>query len=155
MTFLDSGGAGVFKSDALGRVRVPRERREQLLREFATSGILVRRFAQFAGVNPVTFYSWMKKDRAHGPGPPVRNDKRRVSFMEAVFDCSPTVRAGAEAPLVVLLVPAYQETRPRLSGVKAGAELTPTEWLRLRSRGPCWEEAACLGANGLWLRGSA
>jgi len=38
MTFLDSAGDGVFKSDTLGRVRVPRERREQLLGEFATSG---------------------------------------------------------------------------------------------------------------------
>ena len=103
MTFLDSGGDGVFKSDTLGRVRVPRERREQLLREFATSGISVRRFAQLAGVNPVTFYSWVQKDRAHGRGAPVRNDKSRVLFMEAVFDCSPTVRAGAEAPLVVHL----------------------------------------------------
>ena len=103
MTFLDSAGDGVLKSDTLGRVRVPRERREQLLRQFATSGISVRRFAQLAGVNPVTFYSWVQKDRAHGRGTPVRTEKSRGSFMEAVFDCSPTVGAGAEAPLVVHL----------------------------------------------------
>ena len=63
MTFLDSGGDGVLKVDTAGRVRVPRERREQLLREFATSGISARRFAQLAGVNPVTFYSWVQKQR--------------------------------------------------------------------------------------------
>ena len=57
MTFLDSAGGVVLKSDTVGRVRVPRERREQLLREFANSGILARRFDQLAGVNPVTFYS--------------------------------------------------------------------------------------------------
>jgi hypothetical protein len=51
MTFLDSAG------DAAVRVRVSRERRAQLLGEFATTGISARRFAQLAGVNPVTFYS--------------------------------------------------------------------------------------------------
>jgi hypothetical protein len=70
MTFLDSGGDGVLKVDTTGRVRVPRERLEQLLREFATSGILARRFAQLAGVNPVTFYSWVQEQRASGAGAP-------------------------------------------------------------------------------------
>jgi hypothetical protein len=55
MTFLDSESDGFLKVDTSGRVRVSRKRREQLLREFATSGISARRFAQLAGVNPVTF----------------------------------------------------------------------------------------------------
>ena len=50
--------------DAVGRVRVLRERREQLLREFATSGIS----AELAGANPVTFYSWVQKKRASETG---------------------------------------------------------------------------------------
>jgi transposase-like protein len=103
MTFLDSGGDGVLKVDTAGRVRVPRERREQLLREFATSGISARRFAQLAGVNPVTFYSWVQKQRASGTGAPVRSAGRPVSFMEAVFTCAPAVSSGSEAPLVVHL----------------------------------------------------
>jgi hypothetical protein len=57
MTFLDSAGDGLLKTDTVGRVRVPRERREQLLREFANRGTSARRFAQLPGVNPVTFYS--------------------------------------------------------------------------------------------------
>ena len=73
MTFLDSAGNGVLKMDTAERVRVSRERREQLLREFATSGISARRFAQLAGVNPVTFYSWVQKQRALGSETPVRS----------------------------------------------------------------------------------
>jgi hypothetical protein len=61
MTFLDSAGDGVLKVDTAGRVRVSRERRAQLLREFGTSGVSARRFAQLAGINPVTFYFWDQK----------------------------------------------------------------------------------------------
>ena len=103
MTFLDSAGDGVLKMDTAGRVRVSRERREQLLREFATSSISARRFAQLAGVNPVTFYSWVQKQRASGTGAPVRSAGSPVSFMEAVFASAPAVSSGSDAPLVVHL----------------------------------------------------
>jgi hypothetical protein len=103
MTFLDSVGDGILKVDTAGRVRVPRELREQLLREFATSGISARRFAQLAGVNPVTFHSWVQKQRASGTGAPVRSAGSPLSFMEAVFTSAPLVSSGSEAPLVVHL----------------------------------------------------
>lgn len=103
MTLLDSTGDGVLKMDTAGRVRVSRERREQLLREFATSGISARRFAQLAGVNPVTFYSWLQKQRVLGSGTPVRSGGSPVSFMEAVLGCPPAVQSFSDAPLVVHL----------------------------------------------------
>lgn len=103
MTFLESTGDGVLKMDTAGRVRVSRERREQLLREFATSGISARRFAQLAGVNPVTFYSWLQKQRVLGSGTPVRSGGSPVSFMEAVLGCPPAVQSFSDAPLVVHL----------------------------------------------------
>lgn len=103
MTFLDSAGDGVLKMDTAGRVRVSRDRREQLLREFATSSISARRFAQLAGVNPVTFYSWVQKQRASGAEASVRSAESQVSFIEAVFACAPAVSSGSEAPLVVHL----------------------------------------------------
>ena len=103
MTFLDSAGDGVLKVDTAGRVRVSRERREQLLGEFATSGISARRFAQLAGVNPGTFYSWLQKQRALGTETPVRSAGSPVSFMEAVLGCPPAVPSCSEAPLVVHL----------------------------------------------------
>jgi transposase-like protein len=89
--------------DTAGRGRVSRERREQLLREFATSTISARRFAQLAGVNPVTFYSWVQKQRALGSETPVRSAVNPVSFMEAVLGCPPAVQSCSEAPLVVHL----------------------------------------------------
>ena len=103
MTFLDSAGDGVLKMDTAGRVRVSRERREQLLREFATSGISARRFAQLAGVNSVTFYSWVQKQRALGSETRVRSVGSPVSFMEAVLGCPPAVQSCSDAPLVVHL----------------------------------------------------
>ena len=121
MTFLDSAGDGLLKSDTVGRVRVPRERREQLLREFANSGISARRFAQLAGVNPVTFYSWVQKDRARKPS--VVNDGRPASFMEAVLDCSPKMGAGAEAPLVVYLCGGARAEVGSIQGVPMLAQL--------------------------------
>ena len=99
MTFLDSAGDGVLKMDTAGRVRVSRERREQLLRKFATSGISARRFAHLAGVNPVTFYSWVRKQRAIGSETPVRSVGSPVSFMEAVLGCPPAVQSFLDAPL--------------------------------------------------------
>jgi len=78
-------------------VRVPRERREQLLREFANSGISAVRFAQLAGFNPVAFYSWVQKERARKPS--VLDGGGPVSLLEAVLDCSPKMGAGAEAPV--------------------------------------------------------
>jgi transposase-like protein len=103
MTFLDSAGDGVLKMDRAGLVRVSRERRERLLGEFATSGISARRFAQLAGVNPVTFYSWLQKQRALGTETPVRSAGNPVSFMEAVLGCPTAVQSCSEAPLVVHL----------------------------------------------------
>jgi hypothetical protein len=72
MTFPDSAGGRVLKVDTAWRVLVSRERREELLREVATSDVSARRFAQLAGVTPVTFYFWLQKKRALGSETPVR-----------------------------------------------------------------------------------
>ena len=121
MTFLDSAGDGLLRTDTVGRVRVPRERREQLLREFANSGISARRFAQLAGVNPVTFYSWVQKERARKPS--VVDGGVPVSFMEAVLDCSPKMGTAAEAPLVVYLCGGARAEVGSIQGVPMLAQL--------------------------------
>ena len=46
-----------MKTDALGRVRTPRARREALLAEFARSGISGQKFATLVGINYQTFAS--------------------------------------------------------------------------------------------------
>ena len=103
MTFPDSADDGILKMDTAGRVRVSHERRDQLLREFGTIGISARRFARLAGVNPVTFYSWVQKQRALGSETTVRNAGSPVSFMEAVLGCPPAVQSCSDAPLMLHL----------------------------------------------------
>ena len=58
----------------------------------------------------------------------------KVAALLSVLETCKRLKLNArEYLLEVLPVLAYQETRPGLSGVKSAAELTPTEWLRLRT----------------------
>jgi DNA-binding transcriptional regulator YiaG len=50
-----------LRTDA--RVRVPAERRNELLDEFERSGISAMRFAKMAGINYATFANWRQKRR--------------------------------------------------------------------------------------------
>jgi transposase-like protein len=56
----------VLRQDRRGRVRVPRERREALLAEFATSGLSGAEFARLAGVKYATFANWVQQRRKAG-----------------------------------------------------------------------------------------
>jgi len=62
----------ILKTDTLGRVRTPRERREALLEEFAKSGMSGTKFAEYIGVKYQTFASWRQQRRHRdAPAPPV------------------------------------------------------------------------------------
>jgi hypothetical protein len=55
-------GKPVFlKTDTLGRVRMPVEKREALLERFEKSGMSGACFAKWAGINYQTFASWRQK----------------------------------------------------------------------------------------------
>ena len=54
------GGSKILKTDALGRVRTPAARRQQLLDEFEKSGASGAKFAELVGVKYQTFASWMQ-----------------------------------------------------------------------------------------------
>jgi hypothetical protein len=60
------GSSEVFKQDVLGRVRVPRQRREALLDEFDKSGASGAKFARLAGIKYPTFANWVQKRRKDG-----------------------------------------------------------------------------------------
>jgi hypothetical protein len=49
----------LLKSDVLGRVRTPVDRREALLDEFERSGLTGQKFAALVGVKYQTFASWI------------------------------------------------------------------------------------------------
>ena len=53
----------ILKTDGLGRVRTPEERREQLLDEFERSGLSGQKFAALAGIKYSTFATWAQKRR--------------------------------------------------------------------------------------------
>ncbi len=65
----------ILKRDALGRVTLPRERREALIAEFERSGLKGSEFARVAGINYGTFASWMQ-DRRHTRGDYGRGGRR-------------------------------------------------------------------------------
>ena len=86
----------VLKSDALGRVRTPRARREALVEEFEKSGVSAKKFAALVGVNYQTFASWVQARRkARGQEPSAVGP---VRLWEAVVEgdgCEPRELAGA------------------------------------------------------------
>jgi len=53
----------ILKTDVLGRVKTPRQRREALLDEFERSGMSGTKFAGFVGMRYQTFASWIQKRR--------------------------------------------------------------------------------------------
>ena len=87
--------AEILKTDVLGRVRVRKERREQILDEFERSGMAGKPFAKMIGVNYQTFASWIQKRRkARGQYPCLRRRKKvsALKFVEAVVEPSAKVR---------------------------------------------------------------
>jgi hypothetical protein len=61
MTFTPEEGAQIFKRDAMGRVRLPRARREELLDEYERNGISGVQFAAYVGIKYSTLASWIQK----------------------------------------------------------------------------------------------
>ncbi len=69
---------GILKVDALGRVRVPVERRECILDQYERSGMSGAAFAAYVGVKYTTFATWVQK----------RRRKRQADYAEAKPEAS-------------------------------------------------------------------
>jgi len=85
-----------LRSDTKGRVRTPRERREQLLEEFEQTGASAAMFAKIAGLRYSTFAGWVngrRKQRAK-LGEENRASRTLVQFVEAAVEAKAEVRAG-------------------------------------------------------------
>jgi DNA-binding transcriptional regulator YiaG len=61
MTFTPEEGAQIFKRDTMGRVRLPRTRREELLDEYERSGISGVQYAAYIGIKYSTLANWIQK----------------------------------------------------------------------------------------------
>lgn len=60
-TTLAVSGGQLLVQDALGRVRTPREKREQILDEYERSGMSAAAFAAMVGVKYPTSASWVQQ----------------------------------------------------------------------------------------------
>jgi hypothetical protein len=74
----------VLKTDVLGRVRTPRQRREALLDEFEKSGMSGAKFAQFIGIKYSTWASWVQARGRERKARSGSSQSGPVRFVEAV-----------------------------------------------------------------------
>ena len=89
MTDTESGTATqLLKTDTLGRVRTPAQRRERLLDEFERSGMSGVKFAEFVGVKYQTFATWVQLRRRRAKTAPAAkvDATKQVRWMEAVIE---------------------------------------------------------------------
>jgi len=73
----------ILKTDVLGRVRMPREKRELILDRFEGSGMSGQAFAEYIGVKYTTFASWVQKRRRER-GQYRAKAKGKLALVEAV-----------------------------------------------------------------------
>jgi len=91
-----------LKTDALGRIRMPREKREALLDEFERSGMSGAAFAKWAGIKYSTFQDWFQRRRrerkaAATGGQQVGNricKGKEVKWVEAFLPASAAAGSG-------------------------------------------------------------
>lgn len=66
-----------MKSDTIGRVRMPKDKRELILDRFEESGMTGLAFARHVGVKYPTFASWIQKRRRDRVERPASGPKRK------------------------------------------------------------------------------
>ena len=90
----------ILKQDVLGRVKTPKERREQLLDEFERSGLPGLKFAELVGIKYQTFAPWVQKrrrQRGDYAAGKISAAKKSVRWLEAVMEpqAGSVVKAGS------------------------------------------------------------
>jgi len=87
--------SALLRADTKGRVRTPRERREQLLDEFEQTGASAAMFAKIAGLRYSTFAAWVNRRRKQHASAGARSgaEKALVQFVEAAVETKAALRA--------------------------------------------------------------
>jgi hypothetical protein len=91
----------VLKSDTLGRMRTPVERRKELLEEFERSGLSGKKFAALVGVKYSTFAFWLQQRRRKAASAAKPTDT--VRWLEAVVEKAQDSGGKTALPLVMEL----------------------------------------------------
>lgn len=98
----------ILKSDVLGRVRTPRERREQLLEEFERSGLSGQKFSELTGIKYQTFATWVQKRRRQRGADAATNAPVKVSapvhWLEAMVEAGQNPDGKNSLPVVLQLL---------------------------------------------------
>ena len=88
----------LLKTDVMGRLRTPKERREKLLDEFEQSGLSGGEFATVVGIKYQTFATWVqdrKRARKQIALAGANSDStRKVNWLEAVVDKAASSNGG-------------------------------------------------------------
>jgi hypothetical protein len=92
MTFTPEESGEIFKRDKMGRVRVPRARREALLDEYERNGISGVQFANYVGIKYSTLANWIQERRGRG-----RIDKSQVKGGEGAQELAKANSLWVEA----------------------------------------------------------
>lgn len=99
----------ILKTDALGRMKTPAARREQLLDEFEQSGMSGVQFAEFVGIKYQTFATWAqlrrrkRKAAASAKLPDQAAAPKQLRWMEAVLEAAQPPAAQNPAALILHL----------------------------------------------------
>lgn len=75
----------ILKADTLGRVRIPKQRREIILKEYEQSGLSAAKFAEISGVKYQTFMTWLKKHRGKKTESPTQPLSAPVKWFETIL----------------------------------------------------------------------
>ena len=89
MTSMVTEGEVILRTDVLGRVTMPRERRERVLDEFDKSGLSGAEFARLSGVKYQTFANWVqrrRRERKHYPKAKKAATHPPLQWVEAILD---------------------------------------------------------------------
>jgi hypothetical protein len=95
----EDSGTQLLKSDALGRVRTPPERREQLLDEFERSGISGVQFAELTGLKYQTLATWLQQRKRRRAATTKRKTPAKVRWLEAVVGKTVDHGTGSSLPV--------------------------------------------------------
>ena len=114
----DALSADILKTDARGRVRLPREKQQALLDEYEKSGMSGQAFAAWAGVKYPTFAHWRQKRRKARANAITPQVAPSMGWAEAVV----AAEASAAEPLVIHLAGGVR--------VEAGSARAAAEFVR-------------------------
>jgi transposase-like protein len=128
-------GSEILPTDSKGRVRVSRERREELLDEFEKSGLSGAQFARTVGLKYQTFAYWRlqrQKGKLAVAGQPLSGKSTTVEWLETVIDKAQSSAAISSSMLLVRLPSGAALEVVNVSQAPVAAAL-------LRA----WEKASC------------